>query len=57
VYQYLDFRRDAGVKATVRHVARNVKRWQGGERIARWPAAGLLEAEKKFGSTVAGSPK
>ncbi len=33
---------------TVRHVARNVKRWQGGDHIARWTAAGLLEAEKKF---------
>jgi len=34
--------------ATVRHVARNVKRWQGGDQLARWTAAGLLEAEKKF---------
>jgi len=34
--------------STVRHVARNVKRWQGGNHIARWTAAGLLEAEKKF---------
>jgi transposase-like protein len=34
--------------STVRHVARNVKRWQGGDHIARWTAAGLLEAEKKF---------
>jgi transposase-like protein len=34
--------------STVRHVARNVKRWQGGDHIARWAAAGLLEAEKKF---------
>ena len=33
---------------TVRHVARNVKRWQGGDHIARWTATGLLEAEKKF---------
>jgi transposase-like protein len=33
---------------TVRHVARNVKRWQGGDPVARWTAAGLLEAEKKF---------
>jgi len=32
----------------VRHVARNVKRWQGGDHIARWTASGLLEAEKKF---------
>jgi len=32
----------------VRHVARNVKRWQGGDHIARWTAAGPLEAEKKF---------
>ena len=34
--------------STVRHVARNVKRWLGGDHIARWAAAGLLEAEKKF---------
>jgi putative transposase len=34
--------------STIRHVARNVKRWQGGDHIARWTAAGLLEAEKKF---------
>jgi len=34
--------------STVRQVTRNVKRWQGGEHIARWTAAGLLEAEKKF---------
>lgn len=34
--------------STVRHVTRNVKRWQGGDHIARWTAAGLLEAEKKF---------
>jgi hypothetical protein len=29
-------------------VARNVKRWRGGDHLARWTAAGLLEAEKKF---------
>ena len=34
--------------STVRHVARNVKRWQGGNHVARWTAAELLEAEKKF---------
>lgn len=34
--------------STVRHVARNVKRWQGGDHRIRWAAAGLLEAEKKF---------
>ena len=34
--------------STVRHVARNVKRWQGGDHTARWVAARLLEAEKKF---------
>ena len=34
--------------STVRHVARNVKRWQGGDHIARWAAAGMLEAEKRF---------
>lgn len=32
----------------MRHVARNVKRWQGGDHLARWTAAGLLEADKKF---------
>jgi len=34
--------------STVRRVARNVKRWQGRDHIARWTAAGLLDAEKKF---------
>ena len=34
--------------STVRHVTRNVTRWQGGDHIARWTAAGLVEAEKKF---------
>ncbi len=34
--------------STVRHVARNVKRWQAGDHVARWTATGLLEAEKKF---------
>lgn len=34
--------------STVQHVARNVKRWRGGNHIARWTVAGLLEAEKKF---------
>ncbi|MGH9555708.1 MAG: IS256 family transposase [Terriglobales bacterium] len=34
--------------STVRHVARNVKRWQAGDHVARWTAAGLVEAEKKF---------
>jgi len=34
--------------ATVRYVARNVKRWRGGAHLARWTAAGLAEAEKKF---------
>ena len=34
--------------STVRHVARNVKRWQGGDHIARWTAAGLLEAETRW---------
>jgi len=34
--------------STVRHVARNVKRWRAGDHVARWTAAGLLEAEKKF---------
>jgi hypothetical protein len=34
--------------STVRQVTRNVKRWRGGDHIARWTAAGLLEAERKF---------
>ena len=36
--------------STVRHVTRNPaeRDWQGGDHIARWTAAGLLEAEKKF---------
>lgn len=32
----------------VRIVSRNVKRWQNGEQVLRWAAAGFLEAEKKF---------
>ncbi|HLH54508.1 MAG TPA: hypothetical protein VKY92_12910 [Verrucomicrobiae bacterium] len=34
--------------STVERVARNVKRWHGGDQLLRWTAAGLLEAEKKF---------
>ena len=34
--------------STVRKVTRRVTRWQGGDHIARWTAAGLLEAEKGF---------
>ncbi len=33
---------------TLRQVTRNVKRWQGGDHIARWTATGLLEAERNF---------
>lgn len=32
----------------VRVAARNVKRWQSGEQVLRWTAAGLLEAESRF---------
>lgn len=34
--------------STVRKVTRRVTRWQAGNHIARWTAAGLLEAEKGF---------
>jgi transposase-like protein len=34
--------------STVKRVARNVKRWRGGDQSLRWTATGLLEAEKKF---------
>lgn len=34
--------------STVGKVARNVKRWRGGDQSLRWTATGLLEAEKKF---------
>jgi hypothetical protein len=35
---------------TVRHLARNVKRGQGGDYyLARWTTSGLLEVEKKSG--------
>ena len=34
--------------STVRKVTRRVTHWQGGDHIARWTAAGLLEAEKGF---------
>jgi putative transposase len=33
---------------TVRDVSRNVKRWQNGQQVLRWSAAGLLEAETRF---------
>jgi putative transposase len=34
--------------STVEKVARNVKRWHGGDQPLRWTATGLLEAERKF---------
>ncbi len=34
--------------STVERVARNVKRWHGGDQALRWTATGLLEAEEKF---------
>lgn len=34
--------------STVEQVARNVKRWRGGDQSLRWTATALLEAEKKF---------
>jgi putative transposase len=34
--------------STVEPVARNVKRWHGGDQPLRWTATGLLEAERKF---------
>lgn len=37
----------------VRDTARCVLRWQGGETVLRWTAAGVLEAERNF-RTVAG---
>ncbi len=37
----------------VRDLARRVRRWQGGEMILRWTAAGVLEAVRNF-RTVAG---
>ena len=32
----------------VRRTSRNVKRWQSGEIVLRWTAAGMLEAERQF---------
>lgn len=32
----------------VRMASRNVKRWQNGQQVLRWAAAGLFEAEKGF---------
>ena len=32
----------------VRDMARRVRRWQGGEMMLRWTAAGVLEAERNF---------
>ena len=34
--------------ATVERIARNVKRWHGGDQALRCTATGLLEAERKF---------
>jgi hypothetical protein len=34
--------------ATLRHVALNVKRWQGGEMIRRWVRLGLRRATASF---------
>ena len=34
--------------SVVRDVTQNVKRWQGGDHVQRWAAAGLLFAERKF---------
>jgi transposase-like protein len=34
--------------ATLRHVARNVKRWRAGDRIHRWAGLGLLRAAARF---------
>ena len=36
----------------VREMARRVRRWQGGEMILRWTAAGVLEAERNFRKVV-----
>lgn len=33
---------------TLRHVARNVKRWRGGDMIRRWAGLGLLRAASRF---------
>jgi Transposase, Mutator family len=41
---------------TVRHISRNVKRWQNGDMCLRWTAAGMLEAETQFRSITATSP-
>ena len=38
----------ASCLSTVERVARNVKRWHGGDQPLRWTATGLLEAERKF---------
>ena len=34
--------------STALYIAGNVKRWQGGDHIARWSVAGLLEAQNKI---------
>jgi putative transposase len=39
----------------VRDMARRVRRWQGGEMILRWTAAGVLEAARNF-RKIAGFP-
>ena len=36
----------------VRETARRVRRWQGGEMVLRWSAAGVLEADRNFRKIV-----
>ena len=43
----------------VRHIQRNVKRWQDDDMPKRWPAADMLVAEQRFrrSSATATSPR
>lgn len=36
------------LNSALKHLARRVKRWQGGTMVLRWAVTGILEAEKRF---------
>jgi len=44
----LDDPHDEARLSTVRYIVGNIEGCQGGDHIARWTAAGLLEAEKEI---------
>lgn len=36
------------LNGSLKHTAKNVKRWRGGSMVVRWAVTGILEAESKF---------